>query len=86
MTETLHPTALIDPRARLGAGVRVGAYTVVGPDVTLDDDVELGHHVVLEGQVFHPADPNARLYPVFFCRECGQEHHSVRVENSLDGV
>ncbi len=42
--------------------------------------------VVLEGQVFHPADPNARLYPVFFCRECGQEHHSVRVENSLDGI
>ncbi|HEY2993482.1 MAG TPA: acyl-ACP--UDP-N-acetylglucosamine O-acyltransferase [Methylomirabilota bacterium] len=51
MTETIHPTALIDPRARLGAGVHVGAYTVVGPDVTLEDDVELGHHVVLEGQV-----------------------------------
>jgi UDP-N-acetylglucosamine acyltransferase len=51
VTETIHPTALVDPRARLGAGVRIGAYTVVGPDVTLEDDVELGHHVVLEGQV-----------------------------------
>ncbi|MFG1228840.1 DEAD/DEAH box helicase [Xanthobacter wiegelii] len=42
--------------------------------------------VVLEGQIFHPSDPNARLYPVFFCRECGQEHHSVRIESALDGV
>lgn len=42
--------------------------------------------VVLEGQVFHPDDPNARLYPVFFCRECGQEHHSVRIETTLEGV
>jgi hypothetical protein len=36
--------------------------------------------VVLEGQVFHPQDEKARLYPVFFCRECGQEHHSVRIQ------
>lgn len=35
--------------------------------------------VVLEGQVFHPDDPTARLYPTFFCRECGQEHHSVSI-------
>lgn len=33
--------------------------------------------VCLAGQKFHPEDPNARLYPVFFCRECGQEHLSV---------
>lgn len=31
----------------------------------------------LEGQKFLPGDPTARLYPVFFCRECGQEHLSV---------
>jgi DEAD/DEAH box helicase len=54
------------------------AYATLEPAVN--------RRVVLEGQVFHPADPNARLYPVFFCRECGQEHHSVRVENSLDGI
>lgn len=51
MTDAIHPTALIDPSARLGARVRVGAYSIVGPDVTLGDDVELGHHVVLEGEV-----------------------------------
>ena len=35
--------------------------------------------VSLEGQKYHPDDPNARLYPLFFCRECGQEHHSVSI-------
>jgi DNA-binding transcriptional MerR regulator len=35
--------------------------------------------VVLEGQVFYPDDASARLYPTFFCRECGQEHHSVSI-------
>ena len=51
MSEAIHPTALVDPHARLGARVRIGAYTLVGPEVTLEDEVELGHHVVLEGRV-----------------------------------
>ncbi|WP_242496174.1 DEAD/DEAH box helicase [Sphingobium cupriresistens] len=41
--------------------------------------------VSLEGQKFHPDDPEARLYPLFFCRECGQEHHSVSITNA-DGA
>ena len=28
----IHPTAVIDPGARLGDGVEVGAYSIVGPD------------------------------------------------------
>ena len=51
MSDAIHPSALVDPAARLGAGVRIGAYSVVGPEVVLGDDVELGHHVVLEGRV-----------------------------------
>ena len=51
MRESVHPTAVVDPKAELGAGVRIGAYTIVGPEVVLDDAVEVGHHVVLEGRV-----------------------------------
>ncbi|MBI1847282.1 MAG: acyl-ACP--UDP-N-acetylglucosamine O-acyltransferase [Candidatus Rokubacteria bacterium] len=50
-TETIHPTAVVDPKAQLGAGVRVGAHAVIGPQVTLDTDVEIGHGVILEGRV-----------------------------------
>jgi hypothetical protein len=33
--------------------------------------------ITLDGQRFDPQDPDARLYAAFFCRNCGQEHHSV---------
>ena len=33
--------------------------------------------VTLEGQRFDPFDPDSRLYPTFFCRNCGQEFHPV---------
>ncbi|KST59935.1 DEAD/DEAH box helicase [Methylobacterium sp. GXS13] len=33
--------------------------------------------VLLDGQKYDPEDETARLYPTFFCRECGQEAHSV---------
>lgn len=35
--------------------------------------------VTLDGQKFDPDSPEARLFPVFFCRECGQEHHPVEL-------
>lgn len=34
-------------------------------------------NVTLEGQRFDPEDSEARLYPTFFCRNCGQEYHPV---------
>lgn len=51
MTETIHPTAIVDARARLGPGVRIGAFSIIGPEVTIGADVEIGHHVVLEGRL-----------------------------------
>jgi hypothetical protein len=35
--------------------------------------------VTVEGQQFLPGDPDKRLYPVHFCRECGHEYHPVRL-------
>ena len=45
--------------------------------ITLKSAAE--RRVCLEGQKFHPDEPDARLYPMFFCRECGQEHLSVAI-------
>src|SRR3989454_6367981 len=49
--DSVHPTAVVDPKATLGPGVQIGAFSVVGPDVTLGADAEVGHHCVLEGRV-----------------------------------
>lgn len=46
----IHPTAIIDPKAKLGADVTIGPYCVVGPQVQLGDHVTLKSHVVLEGK------------------------------------
>ena len=45
----IHPTALIDPSARLGNNVSVGAYSIIGADVEIGDDTWIGPHVVIEG-------------------------------------
>ena len=38
--------------------------------------------ITLDGQLFDPQDEKARLYPTFFCRNCGQEYHPIiLVEN-----
>ena len=40
--------------------------------------------VLFEGQKADPADPQARLYPTRFCRECGQEYHVVTILDDED--
>jgi Lhr-like helicase len=39
-----------------------------------------GRRVTLDGQRYDPDEPDARLYATFFCRNCGQEHHPVILE------
>jgi Lhr-like helicase len=41
--------------------------------------------VTVDGQVFKPGDEKKRLYPVHFCRACGQEYHPVRLESEPEG-
>jgi len=49
--ERIHPTAVVDPKAKVAGSARIGAFSVIGPDVTLAADAEIGHHCVLEGRV-----------------------------------
>lgn len=45
----IHPTAIIDPAAKLGADVQVGPYSVIGPNVEIGEGTRIGPHVVIEG-------------------------------------
>lgn len=47
----VHPSAVIDPGARLGRDVRVGPFCVLGPDVRVGEGSYLGAHVVLGADV-----------------------------------
>ncbi len=45
----IHPTAIIDVKAKLAADVKVGPYSVIGPDVEIAAGCEIASHVVIEG-------------------------------------
>jgi UDP-N-acetylglucosamine acyltransferase len=46
---SVHPTAIIDPRAKVHATCNVGPYCVVGADVELGEGCKLASHVAIEG-------------------------------------
>lgn len=46
----VHPTAIVEPGARLGAGVRIGPFSIIGPEVELGDGVTVESHVVIQGR------------------------------------
>jgi UDP-N-acetylglucosamine acyltransferase len=48
-TQTIHPTAVVSPRARLGQDCFIGPYTIIGDEVTLGERVRLDSHVVVDG-------------------------------------
>ncbi|SDJ18800.1 acyl-ACP--UDP-N-acetylglucosamine O-acyltransferase [Billgrantia gudaonensis] len=45
----IHPTAIVDPGARLAEDVEVGPFTVIGPDVEIGPGSRIGPHVVIKG-------------------------------------
>lgn len=46
---SIHPTAIVDPNARLGVGVSIGAYSVIDGNVEIGDGSSVGHHCVITG-------------------------------------
>ena len=51
MSAEVHPSAIVDRRARLGDGVGVGPFSVIGPHVEIGDGTWIGAHVVLDGHL-----------------------------------
>ncbi|MCL2469448.1 MAG: acyl-ACP--UDP-N-acetylglucosamine O-acyltransferase [Alphaproteobacteria bacterium] len=61
---TIHPSAVIDPKAELGADVTIGPYCVIGSHVRLGDRVHLVAHVAIDGRTNIGA--GTQIYP-FAC-------------------
>jgi UDP-N-acetylglucosamine acyltransferase len=45
----VHPTAIIDPRAKVPASCKIGPYCVIGAEVELGEGCRLASHVAIEG-------------------------------------
>jgi UDP-N-acetylglucosamine acyltransferase len=45
----IHPTAIVDPRAKVAANVSVGPYSVIDGDVEIGEGTSIGAHCVITG-------------------------------------
>jgi UDP-N-acetylglucosamine acyltransferase len=45
----IHPTAVVDPRAKIAAGVEIGPYAVIGEHVEIGERCRIGPHTVITG-------------------------------------
>lgn len=45
----IHPTALVDPQAKIAADVEIGPYTIIGPHVEIGPGCRIGSHTVITG-------------------------------------
>jgi len=45
----IHPTAQVDPSARIGKDVSIGAFCVIGADVEIGEGTRIASHVVIDG-------------------------------------
>ena len=64
----IHPTAVIDPSAKVPASCTIGPYCIVGAEVELGESCELLSHVVIQGPAKIGA--NNRFFP--FCSIGGE--------------
>src|SRR5690606_24516070 len=45
----IHPTAVVDPLAKLAPGVRIGAFACIGPDVEIGEATAIGPYTAIFG-------------------------------------
>ncbi|HHJ14035.1 MAG TPA: acyl-[acyl-carrier-protein]--UDP-N-acetylglucosamine O-acyltransferase, partial [Gammaproteobacteria bacterium] len=57
----LHPSAVIDPGARIAVDVAVGPYSVIGAGVEIEAGCRIGPHVVIRGNT--RIGPDNRIFP-----------------------
>ena len=68
---SIHPTAIVDPAARLEETVEIGAYAIIGKDVEIGAGTCIGAHAVISGQTRIGRDN--RIFPFVSLGEAPQD-------------
>jgi len=76
----IHPTALIDPAAKLGVEVSVGAYSIVGADVEIGDRTKIGPHCVITGPTRIGSDNHIHSHAALGGDPQDKKFHGERAE------
>lgn len=73
---TIHPTAVVDPRAQLDEGVQIGPYSVIGPDVKIRKGSIVQNNVTIVGNTM--IGENVKVFPFAVI---GQEPQHFKYKN-----
>lgn len=46
---SIHPSAIVDPSAKIAEDVSIGPYSIIGPHVSIGRGTQIGPHVVITG-------------------------------------
>jgi UDP-3-O-[3-hydroxymyristoyl] glucosamine N-acyltransferase len=71
----IHPTAIVDPTARIGKGAHIGPYVVVGEEVEIGANAVLLAHVVIYG--------GAKIGDHFFAHAHSVVRENCRLGNNV---
>ncbi|MCC6973393.1 MAG: DEAD/DEAH box helicase [Anaerolineae bacterium] len=63
---------------------RLHQFISPGDTVYATIEAEAVRYITLHGQRFVPGERNKVLFPLCFCRECGQEYYTVRITAGAD--
>jgi UDP-N-acetylglucosamine acyltransferase len=61
MTNEIHPTALIHPKAEIDAGVSIGPFSIIGEGIRIKKGTKLVSNIIMEGDV--EIGENCIIYP-----------------------
>ncbi|MDQ8204394.1 acyl-ACP--UDP-N-acetylglucosamine O-acyltransferase [Pelagicoccus sp. SDUM812003] len=81
MSANIHPTAVVDPLAKIAEDVEIGPYAVVGPEVTIGPGTKIWHHATIWGLTEIGA--KCEIYP--YC-SIGMQTQDLKFKGGKPGV
>ncbi|MBS3732234.1 MAG: acyl-ACP--UDP-N-acetylglucosamine O-acyltransferase [Desulfobacterales bacterium] len=60
MPMTIHPTAIVDPKAEIDENVEIGPFTIIKPHVSIASGTRIGSHVSIDSYV--DIGPNCQIF------------------------
>ena len=61
MKNTIHKTAIVDKKIKLGNNVAIGPYSVIGPNVQIKNNVKIHSQVNIQGHTI--IDEDTEIFP-----------------------
>jgi UDP-N-acetylglucosamine acyltransferase len=79
----IHPTAIVDPGARIAETASIGPFCVIGADVEIESGTQLMAHVYVEGPVSIGADNTFYPYSTVGVAPQDLKYHGERSETRI---